>query len=151
MRRVATTVRTRWAAVPRWAQAVLAIYLVGFAQAAGQHVNSMAQGGIHAYAGYHYVPVQAFLVALVILDPLVVVLVGYVRREGIYLAVVVMVCDIAANWTATWPGPLPWAFYVDGVFVCSTAIPLLRVMPRAARGPLASRAAATSDIDDVVS
>lgn len=114
--------------MPRWAQVVLAIYMVGFAQATGQHVNSMAQGGIHAYASFHYVPVQAFLVALVVLDPLVVTLVGFVRREGVFLAVAVMLCDIAANWTSAWPSALPWPFYVDGVFVVATAVPLLHVM-----------------------
>jgi hypothetical protein len=124
--------RARWTAVPRWVQLTLVIYMIGFAQATGQHVNSMLHGGIHAYAGFRYVPVQVFLVALVVLDPLVVVLAGFLRREAVYLAAAVMVCDIAANMTEAWPGLLPWPFFVDGVFIFATAIPLLRALSRRA-------------------
>ncbi|HWN60353.1 MAG TPA: hypothetical protein VNO25_06750, partial [Streptosporangiaceae bacterium] len=73
------------------------------------------------------------------LDPLVVVLAGFVRREGIWLAAGVMVLDVAANWTGNWPwldadparllrpvGLLPITLF--GVFVLVTALPLLRVM-----------------------
>ena len=43
--------------------------------------------------------IQVFFVSLVVLDPLVVVLAGFVRREGIWLAAGVMMLDVVANWT----------------------------------------------------
>jgi hypothetical protein len=80
-----------------------------------------------------------FFVSLIVLDPLVVVLVAFVRREGIWLAVGVIMVDVAANWIGNWPslhehpatllrpvGLLPITLF--GVFVLVTALPLLRVM-----------------------
>ncbi len=80
-----------------------------------------------------------FFVSLVVLDPLVVVLVAFVRRAGIWLAAGVMVLDVAANWIANWPslhadparllhpvGLLPITLF--GVFVLATTRPLLRVI-----------------------
>lgn len=74
-----------------------------------------------------------------VLDPLVVVLVAFVLRAGIWLAAGVIVLDVAANWTGHWPslhedparllrpvGLLPITLF--GVFVLVTALPLLRVM-----------------------
>lgn len=106
--------------------------MIGFAEGTGDHVMWMAHGGIHAYAGFRYVPVQVFFVSLIVLDPLVVVLAGVVRREGIYLAMFVISLDIAANWAGNWPRT-PWVFILDGVFVFATAVPLLRAMPARTR------------------
>ena len=70
-------------ALPQWARWVLALYLVGFAEGTGDHVLWMTHGGIHAYASsFPPVPVQAFLVGLVVLDPLAVVLTGLVASTG---------------------------------------------------------------------
>jgi hypothetical protein len=73
-----------------------------------------------------------FFVILVVLDPLVVVLLGLVRREGIWLATGVMVLDVVANWVGNWaqirhdPGlNVPWVITLFGVFVLATAPPLL--------------------------
>lgn len=44
-----------------------------------------------------------FFVCLVVLDPLVVVLAGFVQRAGIWLAAAVMALDMAANWIGNWP------------------------------------------------
>ena len=63
-------VRARWGALPQWARWVLVLYLAGFADGTGGHVLSMSRGGIHAYASFPPVPVQAFLVGLIVLDPL---------------------------------------------------------------------------------
>jgi hypothetical protein len=124
--------------LPRWARWVLAVYLVGFAQGTGAHIRDLARGGIHAYS---WLPVwiQVLFVSLVVVDLLVVVLVAFVRREGIWLAAGVMVADVAANWTGNWPslsadparllrpvGLLPITLF--GVFVLVTALPLLRVV-----------------------
>lgn len=82
-----------------------------------------------------------FFVSLVLLDPLVVVLAGFARREGVWLAAAVMVADITANWIGDWSwlradparllrpaGLLP--ITVFGVFVLISAGPLFRVMRR---------------------
>ncbi len=96
----------------------------------------MARGGLHAYSSVPQTWIQVLFVSLVVLDPLVVALTGFVRREGIWLAAV-MVLDVAANWTGNWPwlaedparllrpvGLLPITLF--GMFVLATALPLLR-------------------------
>jgi hypothetical protein len=113
--------------------------LIGFAQGTGAHVRDLVRGGIHAYSSVPQAWIQVFFVSLVVLDPLVVVLIAFVRREGIWLAAGVMVLDVAANWTGNWPsldedparllrpvGLLPITLF--GVFVLVTTLPLLRVM-----------------------
>ena len=115
---------------------MLAVYLIGFADGTADHVRWMTRGGIHAYApSYPQIAIQVFFVSLVVLDPLVVVLVAFVRREGIWLAAAVMALDIAANWTGNWArirhdrvSNVPWLITLFGVFVLVTAMPLLRVM-----------------------
>jgi hypothetical protein len=130
------SMRRRWARLPRWARWTLAVYLIGFAEGTGDHVLWMTRGGIHAYAGFGYLPVQAFLVALIVLDPLVVLLTGLVRRDGIWLAVAVMALDVAANWAGNWsamPRYLLQSLSIElfAVFVFVTALPLLRVVSSA--------------------
>jgi hypothetical protein len=118
---------------------MLALYIAGFAEGTGDHVRWMAHGGIHAYAAsYPQDPIQVFFVSLIVLDPLAVVLVGSVRRAGIWLAVVIMALDIAANWIGNWsriasaPARLlesgPWLITAFGVFVLASAPALLRLM-----------------------
>jgi hypothetical protein len=115
------------------------VYLVGFAQGTAAHVRDLIRGGIHAYSSLPQAWIQVFFVSLVVLDPLVVVLVAFVRREGIWLAAGVMVLDVAANWTGHWPslqedpagllrpvGLLPITLF--GVFVLVTVPSLLRVI-----------------------
>ncbi|MGP7998190.1 MAG: hypothetical protein ACLPKI_12810 [Streptosporangiaceae bacterium] len=131
--------RARWARLPRWARWSLAGYLAGFADGTGVHIRDLARGGIHAYAAFGPVPVQVFLVALVILDPLVLVLVGLARPAGVWLGCAVLVLDNPANWIANWPalrhdplrllapaGLLPLTAFT--VFVLVTAPLLLPVM-----------------------
>jgi hypothetical protein len=125
---------------------VLAGYLIGFVDGTAAHVRALAAGGIHAYVGFSQVLFQVFFVGLVVLDPLVVVLVGFVLRAGVWLAGGVMVLDVAANWIGNWvylrdglthrlPGLLGLALF--GLFVLVSAPALLRVMPRwpPLRGP----------------
>lgn len=95
----------------------------------------MTHGGIHAYApSYPQLAIQAFFVSLVVLDPLVVALVAFVRREGIWLAAAVMALDAPANWIGNWARirhhwvpNVPWLITLFSVFVLVTALPLLRV------------------------
>ncbi len=115
------------------------MYLIGFAQGTGAHIRDLVRGGLHAYSAFPQAWIQVFFVSLVLLDPLVAVLAGFVRRAGIWLAASVMAVDIAANWIVNWPslredpvrllrpvGLLPITLF--GVFVLVTAMPLLRVM-----------------------
>jgi hypothetical protein len=127
--------RAKWAVLPVWAKWVLALYMIGFADGTADHVRWMTHGGIHAYASsYPQVPIQVFFVILVVADPLIVVLLGLVRREGIWLACAVMVLDLVANWVGNWsrirhdPGlNVPWLITLFGVFVLACAPPLLLV------------------------
>ncbi|MFE2991960.1 hypothetical protein [Streptomyces sp. NPDC059262] len=74
--------------------------------------------------------------SLVVLDPLVVVLVGLVRREGVWLAGAVMALDLGGNWWGNWhwlrddPSQLlrllPLTLF--GVFVVASTLPLHRVV-----------------------
>ena len=82
MRRWLTLARRRWGRLPRWARWVLAGYVIGFADGTGDHIGWMAHGGIHAYAVFGSVPVQAFLVSLIVLDPVAAVLCLLSRRAG---------------------------------------------------------------------
>lgn len=97
-------VRAAWAGLPRWARWVLAGYLIGFADGTGAHIRDLARGGIHVYAAWGPVPVQVFLVGLVVLDPLVFVLVALAWPAGVWLACAVLVLDNVANWIGNWPG-----------------------------------------------
>ena len=127
--------------MPRWVRWVLVVYLVGFAEGTGDHVLWMTHGGIHAYApSYPQIAIQVLFVSLVVLDPLVVVLVVFVRREGIWLAAAVIVLDVAANWIGNWTHirrewvpNVPWLITVYGMFIVVTVPPLLRVMKVAHR------------------
>jgi hypothetical protein len=108
--------------------------MIGFADGTADHVRWMTHRGIHAYASsYPQVPIQVFFVILVVADPVIVVLLGFVRREGIRLACAVMLLDIVANWVGNWyrirhdPGlnvNVPWLITLFGAFVLACA-PLL--------------------------
>jgi hypothetical protein len=131
--------RRAWSDLPRWARWVLAVYLIIFADGTGAHIRDLARGGIHAYFWAPDAWIQLFFVCLVVLDPLVIVLVAFVRRAGIWLAAGVMVVDVTANSITNWsslragPARLPQlgglALVVAAcVFVLVTAVPLLRVI-----------------------
>ncbi|MEU8709028.1 hypothetical protein [Streptomyces sp. NPDC048565] len=94
--------RERWSRQRPWVRWVLAVYVIGFLEGFGAHVLDLARAGIHAYAPFQWVPLQVFFVALVVLDPLVVVLVMLTRRAGVWLAGAVMVMDAGANWIGNW-------------------------------------------------
>ena len=129
--------RARWASQPVWARWVLGAYLAGFADGTGAHVRDLARGGLHAYA-FAPVTAQVFFVALVLLDPLVIVLVALARPAGVWLAAAVMAADIAVNWAALAvrrsrflspaAGLLPITLF--GLFVLISFVPLLRSRTR---------------------
>jgi len=135
MRRVSAIVRQRWAPLPAWARWLLAVYAIGFVDGTVVHVRQLALGGIHAYAGFGYVPVQVFLVLLVVLDPVTALLCAFVRRAGIWLAALIMALDVAANWAGNW-NAMPrflatfWVGEIFAIFVFATVVPLLRHVRR---------------------
>ena len=132
--------------MPIWARWVLAVYMIGFVEGFADHVRWMTRGGIHAYAhDYPLVPIQVFFVSLIVVEPLTIVLLGFVRREGIWLACAVMVLDIAANWIGNWSHVrddwalnVPWLITVFGLFVLSFSLPMLRLVSMR-RTPLSQR------------
>lgn len=131
MRRWRTLVGDQWARLPVWARWVLAIYVIGLLDGTGDHVRWMTHGGIHAYARFGYIPIQVFLVLLIVLDPVAAVLCVFTRRAGVRLAVLIMVLDVPANWAGNWHAMprflitfLPGELFAAFVFV--TALPLLR-------------------------
>lgn len=119
------------------------MYLIGFAEGTGSHLADLVRGGIHAYASFPQLFLQVFFVSLVILDPLTAVLVGLVRREGIWLASAVMALDVSANWWGNrhWlrddPAQLLWLLPITafGLFVVALAFPLSRAVAGAASRP----------------
>ena len=133
--------RSAWAALPRWARWVLALYLIVFADGTGAHIRDLARGGIDAYSWAPHVWIRVFFTALVILDPLVIVLVAFVCRAGVWLAAAVMTLDATANWITNWSArhaqlPSLALIVVVCVFVLVTAPPLLRVIkPRVINSP----------------
>ena len=130
--------RDRWTRLPGWARCVLAIYVIGLCDGTVVHVAWMTHGGIHAYARFGSVPVQAFLVLLIAVDPAAALLCALVRRPGVWLAVLIMVLDIAANWAGNWNAmPRFLLTFLAGelfaVFVFATVPPLLGAMAKAER------------------
>ena len=123
---------TTWRALPRWARITLGVYAGAFLVGTGSHLVDFAVQGTGVYASAPPV-LRAFFVALVVLDPLVVVLVVRLRRAGVLLAVAVMVADVAANLAMTAIDPR-WTLAVTlplfGVVVLATALPLWRVLSR---------------------
>ncbi|MBZ6192579.1 hypothetical protein ACFY1G_18220 [Streptomyces olivaceus] len=118
------------------------LYLIGFAEGACAHVSDLVQDGIHAYAAFPHVFIRVFFVSLVVLDPLVVMLVGLVRRSGVWWGSAVMTLDVAANWISNWASvkgdPMQLlqpvgltAITLFGLFVLVSCLPLLRVMKNA--------------------
>ncbi|WP_234367554.1 MULTISPECIES: hypothetical protein [Streptomyces] len=117
------------------------MYVIGFLEGTGAHCLDLVRGGIHVYASFAPVPLQVFFVSLVVLDPLVAVLVGLARPEGVRLASGVMVLDVIANWIVNWPrlqedpawllrpvGLLPVTLF--GLFDIAPLAPLHRAMTR---------------------
>ena len=102
-------------------------------------MDHVAGDGVPAYAAFGPVAVQLFVVAFVVLDPLVLILAGLARPAGVWLACAVLLLDNAANWIGNWPGlrsdPLRLVepagllpITAFSVFVLATAPAVLAVM-----------------------
>ncbi|SCF43523.1 MULTISPECIES: hypothetical protein [unclassified Streptomyces] len=121
-----------WGSAAGWCRAV---YVAGFAEGTAAHVVDLVRGGLDAYESFPYAPVRALFLALVVLDPLVVLLLLRAPVAGVAAGVLVMTLDLAANLTAnaadiaatparTLPGMTPLLLF--GAFVLATARPLTR-------------------------
>ena len=84
--------RHRAAPVLRW------LWIVGFAVGTTTHVADLVVGGADVYADFHPA-LRAFWVSLTLWDPLVIVLLLLRRRAGVVLGLVVILTDIAVNWS----------------------------------------------------
>ena len=123
---------TTWRALPRWASITLGVYVGAFLVGTVSHIVDFAQQGADVYATAPPA-LRLFFVALVVIDPVVVVLILRLRRSGVLLAVAVMVADVAANLAMTaidqgWALALTLPLF--GVVVLATAPPLWRVLSR---------------------
>ena len=77
---------------------ILAVWILGFLIGTTTHILDLVLGGVDVYAGFP-APVRIFWVALTLLDPLAVLLVASRRRAGVVVGVLIMVADVAVNWT----------------------------------------------------
>ncbi|HEY1106103.1 MAG TPA: hypothetical protein VGE78_08130 [Agromyces sp.] len=77
---------------------ILVVWIAGFVVGTTTHVMDLVAGGVDAYAGFPP-GVRVFWMSLTLLDPITVVLLALRRRAGIVLALVVILADIAVNWT----------------------------------------------------
>ena len=107
---------------------VVAAWIAGFCIGTTFHVIELLVQGFDVYANVP-VRVRVFWVSLTVIDPLVVVLLLMRARAGIWLACIVMVVDVAVNWSvalsipgATGPGLITQPLFL--LFLLGTA-PLL--------------------------
>lgn len=77
---------------------VQAIWVAGFLIGTGTHIADLIVGGTGAYEGFPP-GARLFWTALTVLDPTVVVLLLLRMRAGIVIGVMVILADIAVNWT----------------------------------------------------
>ncbi|MEU0592775.1 MULTISPECIES: hypothetical protein [Streptomyces] len=120
--------------------------MTGFLEGTGAHTVDLVRGGIHAYAAFPQIALQTFFISLVVLDPLTAVLLGLVRRGGVWLAGAVMALDVGANWWGNrhWltdaPAQLVRLLPITafGLFVVAFAVPLHHMLAGASsRSPAA--------------
>jgi hypothetical protein len=74
------------------------LWIAGFAVGTTTHVADLVVGGADVYADFHPA-LRAFWVSLTLWDPLVIVLLLLRRRAGVVLGLVVILADIAVNWS----------------------------------------------------
>jgi hypothetical protein len=74
------------------------LWIAGFAVGTTTHVADLVVGGADVYVGFHPA-LRAFWISLTLGDPLVIVLLLLRRRAGVVLGLVVILADIAVNWS----------------------------------------------------
>jgi hypothetical protein len=120
---------------------VVTVYVICFLWGTAMHVVDLAGGGHNSYSSPAPAPIRFYFVALVVLDPLVVVLLVRLRPIAVIVAGGVMAVDVSANYYVNWPqisqhpdyllrplGLLPFTLFA--LFVTVTASPLYRHLAR---------------------
>ncbi|GLK17315.1 hypothetical protein [Herbiconiux flava] len=74
------------------------VWVLGFLVGTTTHTADLIVGGVNAYSDFP-LGVRLFWVSLTILDPATAALIIFRRRSGIVVGIVVIVADIAVNWT----------------------------------------------------
>ncbi|MDF0515542.1 hypothetical protein PX701_18090 [Agromyces sp. H3Y2-19a] len=77
---------------------ILIAWIAGFLIGTTTHVTDLVLGGADTYAEFP-LGTRVFWMSLTVLDPITAVLLARRRRAGIVLALVVILVDIAVNWT----------------------------------------------------
>ena len=77
---------------------ILVLWIAGFLVGTTTHVIDLVVGGENAYDGFP-LGTRVFWMSLTVLDPITAVLLARRRRAGIVLALVVILVDVAVNWT----------------------------------------------------
>lgn len=120
---------TRRPSKPFW-RLVQLVWILGFLVGTTTHVIDLIARGLDAYEDYTP-PVRVFWASLTVLDPLTVVLLALRRPVGVILGLVVILADIAVNWTvfATYPDTPIWGILNQTAF----AVILVTTAPGLAR------------------
>jgi hypothetical protein len=121
------------------------VWVLGYLVGTTTHVADLVVGGSEPYAGFP-TAVRVFWVSLTVIDPLTAVLLVLRRRLGVVLGVVVILADLAVNWTvfAMFDGLSPAGLVnltAFGAVVVATASPLWAWFggPAGAGGPVRGR------------
>lgn len=77
---------------------IVAVWAVGFIVGTTTHTIDLVAGGFNVYAGFPE-PVRWFWISLTLIDPLVLILLFLRSRAAAPVAVLVMIADLAVNWT----------------------------------------------------
>lgn len=77
---------------------ILVVWIAGFLIGTASHVLDLISGGTDAYDEFP-TPLRMFWLSLTVLDPLTALLLLLRKLAGIILGVVVILADIAVNWT----------------------------------------------------
>jgi len=89
---------TQRRALSRGIRVIQLVWIAGFLVGTTTHVVDLALAGIDVYA--HFPPAtRLFWVSLTVLDPLTALLIALRNRAGVVLGVLVMLADVAVNWT----------------------------------------------------
>lgn len=78
--------------------AILACWIIGFLIGTTTHVLDLVDGGLDTYAQFP-TALRLFWISLTLLDPITIALLAMRRRAGIVLALIVILVDVAVNWS----------------------------------------------------
>lgn len=77
---------------------IVGVWAVGFVVGTTTHTIDLLAGGFNVYVGFPE-PVRWFWISLTVIDPLVVILLILRSQAAVPLGVLVMIADLAVNWT----------------------------------------------------